>query len=126
MSDLRPSADHHRAGERLAAATGVAVGAVLGALLGAALRIAAAVAQGAFGRHGRPPAANQPPGLPRPGWNTAQPQHLLKPTYWPMVLALAITFITWGLTSKLMVTYVGVAFFVLALINWTGLLRHGE
>ena len=61
---------------------------------------------------------------PRPGWNTAQPTTLLKPTYWPIVLALGIACIFWGLTSTLVVSYIGVVLFILALANWIGLLRH--
>lgn len=111
----------------VAAAAGVVAGVAAGAVLGVMLRIAAAVARGALRRPQREPAehpSRRAPAAPRPGWNTAQPQQLVKPTYWPIVLALGIALLLWGLTSTLIISCIGVAFFFLALINWIGLLLH--
>jgi hypothetical protein len=52
------------------------------------------------------------------------PEHLVKPTYWPMVLALGIAFLLWGVISNLFISGVGLILFVLALANWVRELRH--
>jgi hypothetical protein len=52
------------------------------------------------------------------------PEHLVKPTYWPQVLALGIAFLLWGVISNLFISVIGLALFVLALSNWVRELRH--
>lgn len=109
-------------------AIGLVIGMALGSILGAVVRLVAAVAHGAFGWPKPVPSEHTgsrgPTSITHPGWTTAQPQSLLKPTYWPAVLALGIAFIMWGLTSSLVITIVGATLFILALINWIALLRH--
>jgi hypothetical protein len=42
------------------------------------------------------------------------------------VLALAITFLAWGLVTSLLISAVGAALFAVALAGWIGELRHGH
>ncbi|HWE60281.1 MAG TPA: hypothetical protein VHB98_01080 [Chloroflexota bacterium] len=122
------SMDRPPAGGRTA--LGVLVGAVLGAIVALVLRIAAAVARAAFGKpdrtvtdRRRTQSASLPP-PPMADWSAPQPEYLIKPTYWPMVLALGIMFIFWGLTSSLVITGMGAILFILAIAYWIGELRH--
>lgn len=112
---------HGRSG--LIAALGVVFGTLLGALLGVFARIAAGAARAAVG----PRAPHEPQGpasIWHPDWNTPQPARLLQPTYWPMVLALGISFLLWGLISNLIISAIGGVLFILALANWIAELRH--
>ena len=59
-----------------------------------------------------------------PGWRTVEEIHLPNPTYWPAVLALAITFIAWGILTSLWITLVGFILFALAIGGWIGDLLH--
>ena len=52
------------------------------------------------------------------------PEHLVRRTYWPMVLALGIAFLLWGVIVNLFISGVGLILFVLALSNWIRELRH--
>jgi hypothetical protein len=52
------------------------------------------------------------------------PEHLVKRTYWPMILALGIAFLLWGVISNLFVSIIGLILFVLAGANWVRELRH--
>ncbi len=52
------------------------------------------------------------------------PEHLVKPTYWPQVLALSIAFLLWGVIDNLIISYIGLVLFILALANWIRELRH--
>ena len=54
----------------------------------------------------------------RLAWNTARPQTLLKPTYWPAVMAMGITMILWGIITTVIITAVGLVLFILAAIGW--------
>ena len=67
---------------------------------------------------------SKPAIAPRDDWNSAAPAHVPPPSYWPAGLALASTLIRWGLVSSLILTGVGVVFFVVALSGWIGELRH--
>lgn len=59
-----------------------------------------------------------------PGWGVPEPQHIPRPTYWPVTMALAITFIFWGFVTSLVVTGVGVTLFVVALAGWLGDIKN--
>jgi hypothetical protein len=113
----------------LISALGLGLGAIAGTLLGFVLRLAAAVAAGTFG-HGPRPAAVVPPGTPRepeplkPGWSRPLPEHPVRPTYWPMVFALGIAFLLWGVVSSPIISAIGLFFFILGLANWIGELRR--
>lgn len=54
----------------------------------------------------------------------AEPPHMPKPTVWPMVTALAIAFLLWGLISSALVSVVGVVTFAVAITGWIGDIRH--
>jgi len=111
-----------------AAGVGVVLGTISGAVLTFFVTLAAAIARGiSDGGKKAGPARPEMPGEPkplRPGWSRPLPEHLVKPTYWPMVLALGITFLLWGLISNLFISGVGVVLFALALTNWIRELRH--
>ena len=61
-----------------------------------------------------------------PGWQILPPEPLPRPTYWPAVLALAITLLLWGVVTTFLISGVGLALFALALAGWIGELRHGQ
>jgi hypothetical protein len=61
----------------------------------------------------------------RPGWH-AVTEPLPDPTYWPVVMALGIVFLAWGLISTILLSGVGLLLFVLALAGWIGDLRHEQ
>ena len=62
----------------------------------------------------------------RPGWNRAQPEHVPGPTYWPIVMALGITVIGWGIITTYILSAIGMILFAIALAGWIGELRHGD
>ncbi len=74
------------------------------------------------------PAVGHHPGKPelRPGWHAPGHIELPRPTYWPAVMALAITFLAWGIITSFLISGVGLLLFVLALAGWIGELRHGH
>ena len=109
--------------------------ALMGTVLTALLRVARAAVRLALGRsRGRgqggrartpvPPAGPSTEDLLRQGWTRPTPEHLVRPSYWPAVLAFALAFTFWGLVSSLVISGVGVALFALVLGNWIGELRH--
>jgi hypothetical protein len=59
-----------------------------------------------------------------PGWNVPKPEKLPEPCIWPVTLALAITFLVWGLVTSLIITGVGVLLFGVALAGWIRDIRH--
>lgn len=59
----------------------------------------------------------------RQGWSIPQPEELPRPTVWPVVLGLGITFLLWGTITSLLVSGVGLVLFVVALIGWIGDIR---
>jgi len=63
------------------------------------------------------------PANPR-GWTALPLEHLPAPTFWPAGLALAITFIFWGLISSWVVFAVGLFLFALSLAGWIADIRH--
>ncbi len=60
------------------------------------------------------------------GWSRAQPEHLPRPTYWPAVAGLGITFICWGIATTYIIRAVGVLLLGIALRGWIGELLHGD
>ena len=59
-----------------------------------------------------------------PGWTPLPLEHLPAPTFWPAGLALAITFIFWGLISSWVVFAVGLLLFTSSLAGWIADIRH--
>ncbi|MFN2275762.1 MAG: hypothetical protein ACK2TX_13060 [Anaerolineales bacterium] len=59
------------------------------------------------------------------GWSQPKPEVLPRPTYWPVTLALGITFLFWGLVASPAITIIGLALSGIALAGWIGeLLRE--
>jgi hypothetical protein len=58
------------------------------------------------------------------GWTKLPVEHLPVATFWPAGLALAITFIFWGLISSWVVLGFGLGLFAVALAGWITDLRH--
>ncbi len=61
-----------------------------------------------------------------PGWTTLPAEHLPRATFWPAGLALAITFIFWGLISSWVGLGVGLGLFAVSLSGWIADLRHEQ
>jgi hypothetical protein len=59
-----------------------------------------------------------------PGWTVLSSEKLPEPSIWPATLALAITFLVWGLVTSLIITGVGLALFAIALAGWIRDIRH--
>jgi hypothetical protein len=58
------------------------------------------------------------------GWTKLPVEHLPQATFWPAGLALAITFIFWGLISSWVVLGVGIGLFAVSLGGWIADIRH--
>ena len=54
------------------------------------------------------------------GWKKPLPEHLPRRTYWPAILALAMTLALLGPVTLMPVTAVGLALGAVALVGWTG------
>src|SRR5438046_4429731 len=72
-----------------------------------------------------PKAETAPQPLP-PGWSIPEPRELPKPTYWPVVMSVGITFILWGVVTSLIVSGFGLVLFALALAGWIGDIRQED
>ena len=65
-------------------------------------------------------------------WSKPKPEVLPKPGYWPFVMAMGITLMLWGLavgfneviSTIIVISFVGLALFTIALIGWIGDLRE--
>ena len=57
-------------------------------------------------------------------WTVLPTEKMPEPTIWPATLALAITFLVWGLVTSLIITCVGFALFAVALAGWIRDIRH--
>lgn len=64
------------------------------------------------------------PELP-PGWTV--PRDIVPhPTYWPMVMALGIVGLGFGIVTSVIISIVGLVLFFLALFGWMGDLSHEQ
>jgi hypothetical protein len=61
---------------------------------------------------------------PETGWKKPLPERLARPTYWPAMLAFAITVALVGPITNLAVTVVGLLLVLAALIGWIGEILH--
>ncbi|MDP9379974.1 MAG: cytochrome c oxidase subunit 4 [Chloroflexota bacterium] len=59
-----------------------------------------------------------------PGWSRARPEHIPRPTYWPIVMAVGITVGLWGFILTWFISLVGLVLFAIALWGWIGEIRH--
>jgi hypothetical protein len=53
----------------------------------------------------------------------ALPKDLPRPTFWPISLALGITFLLWGFISSIIISFVGLAVMAVSLAGWLGEFR---
>ncbi|WP_146180350.1 hypothetical protein [Opitutus sp. ER46] len=58
------------------------------------------------------------------GWTPLPLEHLPAPTFWPAGLALAITFLFWGLISSWVILVIGLGLFAVSLGGWIKDIRH--
>ncbi|HLR24861.1 MAG TPA: hypothetical protein VK112_03265 [Fodinibius sp.] len=61
---------------------------------------------------------------PEEDWNDATPQNIPAATYWPVVLAMGLTFIFWGFVTIFIISVVGGILFSIALAGWIKELRE--
>lgn len=65
------------------------------------------------------------PGEPsRQGWTRPRPDVIPRPTYWPMVAALAVTFIFWGMITTIFFGALGIILLIIAASGWIWELVH--
>jgi hypothetical protein len=57
-------------------------------------------------------------------WTVLPAKKLPEPTVWPAMLALAITFLVWGLVTSLIITGIGLVLFVISMAGWIRDIRH--
>lgn len=62
----------------------------------------------------------------KPGWSRPKPKTLPRPTYWPVVMALGIIFIAWGVVTTWIIASVGAVLFVISLAGWIGEIRNEQ
>jgi hypothetical protein len=61
---------------------------------------------------------------PDDAWTRLPPAHLPRPTYWPVVLALGVVFLAWGVVTTVAISAIGLILFALALRGWIGEWHH--
>jgi len=66
------------------------------------------------------------PSPDHPDWEALPTAHLPRPTYWPVVLAVGVMFLAWGIVTTIIISMIGVALLALGLGGWIGELRHGH
>ncbi len=64
--------------------------------------------------------------LDHPDWEALPTTPLPRPTYWPVVLAVGVMFLAWGIVTTIIISIIGVALLALGLGGWIGELRHGH
>jgi hypothetical protein len=55
---------------------------------------------------------------------SAVPEVLPEPTYWPFYLAMGIMFLAWGLLTMWEFSLLGLILMIISLVGWINLLRH--
>ena len=58
------------------------------------------------------------------GWSKPHGIHIPEPTYMPVVMAIGIICMLWGIVTTYLITLVGVVLFVISIWGWIGELRH--
>jgi len=65
------------------------------------------------------------PGEPsRQGWTRPRPATIPRPAYWPMVAALGVTFIFWGMVTTVFFGALGIILLIIAASGWIWELVH--
>lgn len=67
-----------------------------------------------------------PSHIDKTDWTTPPVEPLPRPTYMPLVMAIGITCILWGIVTSVVISEVGVILFVVALAGWIRELRHEQ
>lgn len=80
-----------------------------------------------------PPASNAyilPNGEPlKPGWYVLPEEELPRPTYWPVLMALATVLLVFGFITTIAISVVALVLIVISLFGWIGDVvneQHGE
>ena len=60
------------------------------------------------------------------GWTIPRPEVIPSPTYWPFVLSLGATLMGLGVLTSNIITVMGTAISILAIIKWIGELSSEE
>lgn len=50
--------------------------------------------------------------------NIAQPEELPEPTFWPITLAVGVTFVFWGFVTSLIISGLGLIVLGIAVAGW--------
>jgi hypothetical protein len=58
-----------------------------------------------------------------PGWTRLPEEHLPRPCFWSAGLALAITFMLWGLITSWVIECIGLVLAVRSLFGWINAIR---
>lgn len=58
------------------------------------------------------------------GWTEPQGAHVPEPTYAPLVLAIGIMCMLWGIVTTPLLSLVGGVLFVVGITQWIGEVRH--
>lgn len=58
------------------------------------------------------------------GWTKPQNMHIPDSTYMPVVMALGMVCIFWGILTTPLLSLVGAVLFVISITGWIGELRH--
>ena len=74
-----------------------------------------------------PPAIVAPaPAALKPGWRALPSESLPSPTYYPVIMGLAITLMAWGPVTTLVISAIGLMLFIVSLGGWIGEMRRGH
>jgi hypothetical protein len=58
-------------------------------------------------------------------WTEPRMEHVPRPTYWPVVMALGTVLIFWGVATTMAISIIGLGLFVIGLTGWIWEMRHG-
>jgi len=64
--------------------------------------------------------------IPTEEWNDPLPEVIPRPTYWPIVFALGVNFLLFGVVTRYVMSGVGLILLVIALVGWIGEMRHDQ
>lgn len=66
------------------------------------------------------PTPIKPAAKVKPGWFSLPLENLPHPTYWPVVLALGLIFLVFGVVTSFVFSIVGAIMFILGITGWIG------
>ncbi len=62
----------------------------------------------------------------KPGWYILPAEELPLPSYWPVVMALGITLLCFGIISSTLIIIAGIILFVVSIYGWIGDLQNEQ